>query len=116
VSNVTVYKSHFIFHAEYIFGEGYAAMGVEFDFEEIVELKVWIWVNDKNSGLRMFRQALKTTEFANNGENWLGLYKPLSDFVSAKRMEEDIEAWFATSFTALKQFSKKHPELNWHLY
>ncbi|QJD95983.1 hypothetical protein HH214_08880 [Mucilaginibacter robiniae] len=108
-------KSRFVFHAESIFGEGYAELGVGFDFEETVQLKVWIWVNDKNSSFKLFQQALKSTELANNGESWLGLYKPLSDFVSAERMEEQIEAWFAESFAAVKRFSEVHPELNWHL-
>ncbi|WP_345954016.1 PD-(D/E)XK nuclease family protein [Mucilaginibacter sp. PAMB04168] len=108
-------NSRFVFHADSIFGEGYAELGVGFDFDETVQLKVWIWVNDKNSSLKLFQQALRSTEFANNGKNWLGIYKPLSDFVSAELMEEQIEAWFAASFAAVKRFSDEHPELVWNL-
>jgi hypothetical protein len=111
-------QSRYIFHLAYVFGAvNYSELGVGFDFAEDTspQLKVWIWTNDKNSKATEFRLAIQNSGFPNNGENWLGVTKPLSDFISSGNMEKDIENWFAGVFNDLQLFIKGYPELDWHI-
>jgi len=107
--------SRYVFHTDNIFGEGYAELGAGFYFEDAPRLKVWIWISDKHNKRAAFKTALHQTELLNNGETWLGVQKPLSDFISAERMDEQIETWFAEAFQTIKTFKNSHPELQWHI-
>ncbi|MBB5395062.1 PD-(D/E)XK nuclease family protein [Mucilaginibacter sp. AK015] len=110
--------SRYIFHLAYVFGDtDYSELGAGFDFveAEAPQLKVWLWTNDKNGKAKEFKAAIQGHKFLTNGENWLGLIKPMSDFMSSSDMEKDIEKWFASAFESLLTFAQNHPELDWHI-
>jgi hypothetical protein len=108
--------SRFIFHTERVFGEnGYSEMGVGFSFADTPELRIWIWCGEKNPQSMLFKTALLSSGFDNNGEDWLALNSKLSDFISSEHMEVEIEEWFAMAFERIQVFKSTHPELLWHI-
>ena len=108
-------RSRYIFHSEYIFGDGYAELGAGFDLSDTPKLKVWIWISDKHTKKAEFKAAMSGIELLQADNTWLGANKPLSDFISADRMDEKIEAWFAETFQKFHDFKINHPELDWHI-
>jgi hypothetical protein len=118
-TNLRQLKEHarFIFYAGAIFGEGgWCELGVGFECSENPALKVWIWTSDNNTSSSAFRTAIQKIDgLESNQENWLGATAPLSDFISSEKMEEEIEAWFDTTFQKFKEFRDGNPQLEWHL-
>jgi len=109
--------SRFIFYGAAVFGEGgWSQLGVGFECKDIPALRVWVWTSDKNNKALEFKAAIQKPEgLETNKENWIGLTAPLTDFMSSKKMEEEIEAWFDSAFQIFKAFMLATPQLNWHL-
>jgi len=108
--------SRYVFLAENICGNGYSEMGAGFSLGDVPKLTVWIWIGSNDvSGL--FKKSTEGIgdSIDTNHENWIGLNKSLSDFLSSDNMESDIEKWFDSSFKEIRSFIKATAQLNWHI-
>ena len=107
--------SHFL---EVPFGVGYSELAFGFKFTDTPCLTVWIWCSDKNTQKVEFKRALNKQDLkgiGSNKENWLGMNKPISDFLSDANMEEAIVMWFVNAFSLIKKFAEDNPQLEWHV-
>jgi hypothetical protein len=111
-------------HSRYIllmdlpFGSGYSELGFGFKFSGTACLTIWIWCSEKNSKSKSFKDALTNYDLniiKSNKENWLGLDKPISDFLSFENMDIAIEEWFINSFITIKKFAEDNPQLEWNI-
>lgn len=111
-------------HSRYIllmdtpFGTGYSELGFGFRLTDVPSLTVWIWCSGGNNKRKEFQNAINTygsdALFANSENSWIGLHKPLSDFISSENMDVAIEQWFILAFNLIKDFSSQTKELDWH--
>jgi len=119
ISNLRQIKLHsrHILVSENVCGNGYSEMGLGFSFNDVPELKVWVWISPKNDVSSGFKKATETVNdpMLTNGEDWIGLSTPLSNFLSSENMELDIEKWFDISAKEIKAFTQATPQLNWHI-
>jgi len=120
-SNLKQIKDHsrYIFIKERPFGNGYNEIGVGFDFKEAPLLTVWVWCGKENNNLGLFKERITSStlpeKFINNGKDWISLRKPLTDFISSRQVEVEIEEWFFDSFKLLYGFTQLTAELQWNL-
>lgn len=116
--NMTQIREHtrHVFWKEYLFGDFYSELGVGFKFTATPHLTVWIWTPEENPGIDDFKKLLAgMDEGFHNGINYFELLKPLYDFISLDRMEEDIENWFINAFAKIQQLVILYPGLEWKL-
>ena len=111
-------QSRFVLIRERTFGIGYNQIGVGFGFESSPVLKVYVWSSQQNDKIKIFKESLCNPDIymklVTNKEDWIGLSKPISDFLSfGDRMEIEIETWFINAFKELKEFVIATPELEW---
>ena len=53
-------------------------------------------------------------DIISNNESWMGLNKPITDFLSNDNMEIAIEEWFIAAFKTFKEFRDSTPQLEWN--
>ncbi len=111
------FHSRYVSYVESTFGGGWSELGFGFDFTNgNPEVKVWIWCAPDNNKKANFKEAIGSIDYlVSNGEDWIGLYKPVSDFLSAEYMEIGIEKWFVEAFSQFKKFILDTPQLEWNI-
>ena len=118
LNNMNQIKTHsrYVFYKDNVIGDNYSELGVGFEWKTVPRLLVWIWLDDKNSNLKQFRNmSVNTSDFYHDGRNYLESSKQLSDFLSSENMELSIEEWFNDTFKSFRALMISQPELGWNM-
>ncbi len=101
-------------------GDGWVEIGTGFHFQPIPSIYVWVWTNKKYKNYDRFNQLFLEKDYIKNEtgfsheDGYFDFSKPVSDFLSSKKMYEVIEKWYISKFEIIKRFIKDTPELKWN--